>query len=79
MEDSYYPGTHKKPFTIKLDRDQVKPHDIINYAPYSVKLEVIKVYKSTWWRRVLLRLGFAVKLSQAKVVKTDTPSDIFKQ
>jgi hypothetical protein len=59
------PGIGKQTFYIKFDKDMFRKGDIIGSG--SMSMEVIKVYRRTWWRRVLLWMGFRVRMMQVKV------------
>lgn len=61
------PGISSKSFYLKFDNDYWNKGDIITTG--SSKCIVTKVYKRVWWRRLLLWMGFRVKLCQIKVLK----------
>jgi hypothetical protein len=60
------PGINGKPFTIKLSEDWFKKGDMLKTTKYNVKL--IKVYKITWCKKILSRLGFKAKIAVLKVI-----------
>lgn len=59
------PGIGGKPFYIKFDGDYFKKRDIL--VSKSVKCEIVKVYRLTWWRKILRKLGFRVRIFEVKV------------
>ena len=62
------PGKDNKPFTIKFsDTTWINKGNIISTG--KVQMKVLKVYKKVWWRRLLLWLGFRVKLMDCIKVK----------
>lgn len=60
------PGTNKQCFYIKMDRVWYRRGDVITNGK-GITLEVVRVYKRTWWRRLLLWMGFSVRMMQVKV------------
>lgn len=56
-----------KSFYLKFDRDWWKKGQII-YGEGKKRLEVIKVYRYTKWRRFLTWLGFKVRMMEVKVI-----------
>jgi hypothetical protein len=67
-----YPGTSKKSFYLKFDSvDWIKRKDIITVTNKGGFFKVLKVYKLNWWRKLLLRLGFRIKILQVKVISND--------
>jgi len=63
-----YPGKNNTKFTIKLDADWFGEKDVIEQFA-GAKLRIVKVYKFTWWRKILFYLGFPFK--SAKCVKVE--------
>lgn len=63
------PGIEGKPFYIKLKHDHFTKGEII-VSENNQKCKVLRVYRNTWLRRLLLRCGFKVKLMQVKVIPT---------
>lgn len=61
------PGLQDKPFVIKMDRSWLKKGDILAIDTSGSRLIVTKVFKQTWWRKLLLFLGFKVRLLACKV------------
>ncbi len=59
------PGIGGKPFYLKFDSDYFNKKDIL--VCYNVKCEVVKVYRLTWWRKILRKLGFRVRIFEVKV------------
>ncbi len=56
----------EKHFYIKLaDVNWCRKSDILMTGGYN-KAKVLKVYKNTWWRRLLLKMGFKVRLCELK-------------
>lgn len=53
-------GKNSTSFTIKFEDHYFKQGDIIE-ASDTIQLKVIKVYKFTWWRRILFKFGFPFK------------------
>lgn len=64
-------GKQGKSFYIKFDDVSWVKRKSILRSEKGVLVEVVKVYHVTWWRKLLLKLGFKVKLLQVKV-KTKT-------
>lgn len=66
------PGIKNKTFKIQLDIDAFHKGEIIEQTinnSNSVKLKVIKVYKFTWWKKILFKLGFSIKFFQGILVE----------
>ena len=57
-------------FYLKFEQDWFKKGDILQGVSCS-EVVVTKVYKQTWWRKVLLWLGFKVRMCQVKVKKVE--------
>jgi len=57
-----YPGIKKISFTILLHKDYVAHVGNIISLPDNIEVIVTKVYKRTWWRRLLSWLGIKTKL-----------------
>lgn len=60
------------PFKVVLEEKWYKPGDIISNEPWESKLQITKVYKFTWLRMLLVRLGFNVRFYNGKIIKDDT-------
>lgn len=58
-------GIGGKPFYLKFDSDYFNKRDIL--VSSGVKCEVVKVYRLTWWRKILRKLGFRVRIFEVKV------------
>lgn len=58
------PGIEGTSFTIVLEKSYFKKNDII--VANGAECIVIKTY-NTWWRRLLLELGFTVHIYNIKV------------
>lgn len=71
QELNILPGNGGKPFYIAFSEDWVKKNHILESSA-GKKIKVLKWYKNTWWRRVLRKLGFRVRILQAKVVEYET-------
>lgn len=63
------PGKEGKTFVIKFDREHFKKGDLLTYGASITTLKVIKVYKLTWWRKLLMRMGFRIRLIHAVKVQ----------
>lgn len=58
-----------KGFYLKFhDVSWMKKGTILMMNSNGMSAEVIKVYRDNWWRRLLLRIGFKVKINQVKVI-----------
>lgn len=69
MKQRLHPGrTGKKPFYIQFDRDWFSKGDVLE-TDNGAKFEVIKVYRLNWWRKLLRKLGFRVRIFSVKVVE----------
>lgn len=66
------PGIKNKTFYILLDGNYFRKKDIIQSS--FIKLIVLKVYKPTWWRKILNKLGFKVKMLGLKVKTYNEPT-----
>lgn len=65
------PGKKGKTFTIQFENTSfIRKGDVLETS-HSVTVMVLKVYKNTWWRKLLRRLGFRVKSFQCKAVKQE--------
>lgn len=53
-------GVGKTTFKIQLDADWYNKEDILSIGPYYTKVKIIKVYRLTWWKKLLLKLGFSI-------------------
>jgi len=62
-----YPSTEKKGFKIQLDNNPYVKGDILNMG--QMQVVVTKIYKRTWWRRLLTFFGFKTKLFDCIKVK----------
>lgn len=58
-------GIEGKPFYIKFDGDYFNKRDIL--VSNSIKCEIVKVYRLTWWKKILRKLGFRVRMFEVKV------------
>lgn len=61
-----YPGINGKPFYLKFDTLWFKKGECITTG-LGVNMVVVKVYKYNWWRKLLIKLGFKVKVGILKV------------
>ena len=60
-------GTDAKPYHLWFDNHvPFKVGQIITFNPRR-KVEVIKVYKTNWYRKLLRKLGFKIRVNQIKV------------
>ena len=57
-----------KPFILYLSEPWVNKKDIL-LTRDNFKLKVIKVYKYRWWKKILSRLGFKIKVYNGVKVK----------
>jgi hypothetical protein len=62
------PGLYGKPFYLKFDQEWVRRGDILETSD-NYKLKVLKVYKFTWWKKILFRLGFRFKSMEVGLIK----------
>ncbi len=51
---------------IQFDKDMFSKKEVL-ITSTGVQMIVTKVYKYTWWKKILLFLGFRVKFYQVKV------------
>ena len=51
-----------KPIYLTLSENYFNKGDILTTGD-SVKLKVVKTYKLTWWRKLLMKLGFKIRSS----------------
>lgn len=59
----------EKHFYIQLaDVDWARRGDLLQMNSNGAEAEVVKVYRNTWWRRLLLKVGFKVRLMELKLV-----------
>lgn len=56
-----YPGINNKPFKILFYQDWLKKGDYL-IIERGLKVKVTKVYKRTWWRKLLYYFGVKTKL-----------------
>lgn len=59
-----YPGIGGQTFKVIINKDYFAPVELPE-----LQIEITKVYKQTWWKKLLLKLGFSVsflKLNQLK-------------
>ena len=62
------PGLTNTPFYIKFESvDWFNKKDVLEYGTDGQKVEVLKIYRNTWWRKLLLWLGFKVRIFELKV------------
>lgn len=61
-------GKESKPFYVKLGHP-IFIDDVPLYSDTEINIQIIKVYKDTWWRRLLKNIGFNIRINEAKVVK----------
>lgn len=67
-----FPKAENKPFFVTYNKDKkYKVGEIVPFAPYNVKLQVLEVYNDNWFKRIFRKLGFHVRINQLKVVKTN--------
>jgi hypothetical protein len=59
---------NNKLFKIQFEKAWCKKDDILN-IPNSVQLKVLKVYKFTWWRKILSWFGVPFKSMNCAKVK----------
>lgn len=59
-----------KPFMLIFDADYFNKNDIL-VSQDKVEVKVIKAFKLTWWRKLLLKLGFSVLYHCVKVEDYD--------
>lgn len=60
------PGIKSKPFLIYFSENWYKKGDIL-VTGQGIELKVIKVYKLTWWKKILIKLGFRFRIKGIKV------------
>lgn len=71
MENSK-PCLKNKTFYLQFKKDWFEKNDIIETQSWPrATCKVVKVYKNTWWRRLLRKLGFNTRICQIKVVNGD--------
>lgn len=57
-----------KVFYLKFDNLKwVRVRDILSISSYGAEVEVIKICKSSWWKRFIYKLGFKVHIGELKV------------
>lgn len=62
-----YPGIGGQQFKVVINKDYFAPIELPE-----LQVEITKVYKQTWWRKLLFRLGFNVSFYETKMVKKMT-------
>lgn len=62
------PGIGRSSFKIAIDKDWFKKGDILENPP-GIQIEVTKVYRITWWKKLLMFLGFKVVFFKGIKVK----------
>lgn len=70
---SLLPGKDGKEFYFQLPRDAFRKGDIICQGDFQ-ELIVTKVYPFTWWRKLLRRIGFPVRMMQCRVSPYPDPA-----
>lgn len=57
-EDNKYPGMNQSEFKILLNPEEFCKGDILNMDKTGNRLQVTKVYKYNWWRKLLVWMGY---------------------
>jgi len=60
-----------KPFTVTFQEKWFNQNDVLLMGDKPTKLLVTKVRKYTWWRRILLWLGFSITFYEGKVINNE--------
>ena len=61
------PGIKGKPFYVQFD-DTFNNRDKILTPPEIVEIEVTKVYSYPWWKQILVRMGFKLKMFDCEIL-----------
>lgn len=71
------PGLGGESFDIKIRKGQyASKGSIIIPTKSKCLIEVTKVYKIGWWKRVKLKLGLKVKLFQCKIISGEISTSL---
>lgn len=71
MKEKEFPKLPNKPFYVKVNEAFFEKECVLKTFNCQ-EVEVLKVYRNTWWRRFLLWLGFKVRVFEVKVISKTT-------
>ena len=56
------------PFYLSFEDSYFAKGQLLKFkSPGEFELQVVKVYRNTWWRRLFKKFGFKVRINQIKV------------
>ncbi len=64
--NSEYPGIGGQQFKVVINKDYFAPIELPE-----LQVEVTKVLKQTWWKKLLFKLGFSISFFEVKPIKNE--------